>query len=349
MRVTVAALAAYSVYHLLSLPQGYWAVFTTVIVVQTSIGATLTVSLERLIGTLVGALVGGVAAAVHPQTPLGLGVALAIAVAVTAFGAAVRSDLKVAPVTAVIMLISPSGANSPVVTALLRVSEIGLGSVIGVAATLLIFPARAHQLAARRIQAVLGDIAALIEAAAARLEGETRDISPLSASIRRSLTGVEAAIAEAARERSSRLLGEDRLPEAFPRTLWRVRNDAATLAAAAETGLPEPAGAHLRPAAAALLAAEAAFARTCGAALLSRAPLDRGPLDRADDAFQARIEAMRREHLTSDLTVEEIGPYFGVVFAAESLHRNLNDLADRVEEANGRAVGPAADAEAAAL
>ncbi len=106
--------------------------FTTVIVVQTSIGATLNTAWERLIGTLFGALVGGFCAAFRPHTPLGLGGALTLAVAITSFGAASGSRLKVAPVTAVIMLISPTGAaTGPLETALLRVVEITVGSVVG--------------------------------------------------------------------------------------------------------------------------------------------------------------------------------------------------------------------------
>jgi uncharacterized membrane protein YccC len=121
VRVTVAATTAYALYHVLNLPQGYWAVFTTVIVVQTSIGATLNLSMERLVGTLFGALVGGLAVWLRPQTPLGLGIALAPSVAITAFGAAGRAKLKVAPVTAVIMLVSPSGLTmGPLETAVLR-------------------------------------------------------------------------------------------------------------------------------------------------------------------------------------------------------------------------------------
>lgn len=53
---------AYAAYKALGLPQGYWAVFTVMIVMQGSIGGTLGAATERMMGTLAGALVGGLAA-----------------------------------------------------------------------------------------------------------------------------------------------------------------------------------------------------------------------------------------------------------------------------------------------
>ena len=47
VRVSVAVGGAFLVGAGLQLPQSYWAVFTAVIVVQTSIGGTITASIER--------------------------------------------------------------------------------------------------------------------------------------------------------------------------------------------------------------------------------------------------------------------------------------------------------------
>jgi uncharacterized membrane protein YccC len=46
----------------LALPQGYWAVFTALIIVQGSVGGTLAAGLDRFIGTLAGAVLGGAVA-----------------------------------------------------------------------------------------------------------------------------------------------------------------------------------------------------------------------------------------------------------------------------------------------
>ena len=110
---------------LLNLPQGYWAVFTTLIVMQASIGGTVGASIDRLYGTVIGAAVGGFAAWARPQTEGGLAVALVIACGLTAFIAAVRPKLRIAPVTAAIMLLTATGKLGPFQAALDRAAWSG--------------------------------------------------------------------------------------------------------------------------------------------------------------------------------------------------------------------------------
>ena len=92
---------------------------------------------------------------------------------------------------------------------------------------------------------------------------------------------------------------------------------------------------HLRPAARTLLLACAEFARACGRAMTGPAPLDRAPLISARNAFEAAVDSARRERLTRDLTFDAVSPYFGLIFAADSLYGHLGDLADRIEERTG--------------
>lgn len=93
VRVTIGVGAAYAAYKALGLPQGYWAVFTVIIVMQGSIGGTLGAATERMIGTLAGAIFGGLAAAFHSNTSLGIGIALVLVTCVTVWGAAVRPPI----------------------------------------------------------------------------------------------------------------------------------------------------------------------------------------------------------------------------------------------------------------
>ena len=169
IRVSAAVVAAYALATLLRLPQGYWAVFTAVIIVQSSLGATITASIERLMGTAVGAVVGAGAAILHARWPEAGGPILAITAALLAFLAAVRPAFKVAPVTAVIMLIGTTTHMDPLVAAFLRVAEITVGSVVGIAATLLIFPARAHATVVENTDTVARLLAELLEHYALKL------------------------------------------------------------------------------------------------------------------------------------------------------------------------------------
>ena len=50
-RMTVAGLLAYVLAELFALPQGYWAVFSAVIVMQASVGGSVKATIDRVIGT----------------------------------------------------------------------------------------------------------------------------------------------------------------------------------------------------------------------------------------------------------------------------------------------------------
>lgn len=67
-RTTVAAIAALLVARLVTLPEPYWASITTLVVMQSSLVASWTVSWKRLIGTATGAIVGGALATLFPSS-----------------------------------------------------------------------------------------------------------------------------------------------------------------------------------------------------------------------------------------------------------------------------------------
>ena len=54
-RMTVAGLLAYVLAELFTLPRGYWAVFSAIIIVQTSVGGSVKATIERVMGTIDGA------------------------------------------------------------------------------------------------------------------------------------------------------------------------------------------------------------------------------------------------------------------------------------------------------
>ncbi len=57
-RTALAAVASFSVARLLRMPEAYWATISTIIVMQSTLGAALTVSWQRLAGTVLGAASG---------------------------------------------------------------------------------------------------------------------------------------------------------------------------------------------------------------------------------------------------------------------------------------------------
>jgi uncharacterized membrane protein YccC len=57
-RTTLAAVASLLAARTCRLPEAYWASITTLVVTQSTLGASLKVSTERLVGTVLGALAG---------------------------------------------------------------------------------------------------------------------------------------------------------------------------------------------------------------------------------------------------------------------------------------------------
>ncbi len=61
-RTTIAAILSLLLARLLRLPEAYWATISTIIIMQSTLGAALTVSWQRLVGTVLGASTGALLA-----------------------------------------------------------------------------------------------------------------------------------------------------------------------------------------------------------------------------------------------------------------------------------------------
>jgi hypothetical protein len=59
IRTAVAATASVVIARFVQMPEAYWAAIATLVVMQSTLGATLTLSIERIVATAVGASVGG--------------------------------------------------------------------------------------------------------------------------------------------------------------------------------------------------------------------------------------------------------------------------------------------------
>jgi uncharacterized membrane protein YccC len=62
VRTTIAAVISLEIASLLKLPEAYWAAITTLIVMQSTLGAALTISEHRFAGTALGAGLGALVA-----------------------------------------------------------------------------------------------------------------------------------------------------------------------------------------------------------------------------------------------------------------------------------------------
>jgi uncharacterized membrane protein YccC len=306
-----------------------------VIVTQTSLGGSLKAVLDRFVGTLGGAAWGVAVAAMVPHGGTAQTIAaLAIALVPLSVLVALRPGYRVAPVTAVIVLLGRVSQGGALAAAFDRVIEIGFGSVVALAVAIAVPPARAHRLLltagrdaltamAEQIVAVLGGVTIPLDAHLAR-DGHDR--------IRLAIEKVQTIAGEVAQERRSYLTGA---PDAEPieRALRRLGHDLVILSRCVPEPLPEPVAARLAAPAEALREAAAEYIDGLGLALVGLAgEPSSAALDGAVAAFNGAMAGLRSDGVTRALSGADVERVFGLGFALEQTCRNLSELAARVRE-----------------
>ncbi len=335
LRMTLAALVSFGLGEMLGLAQTYWAVLSSVIVIQGSVGGSLTAGINRLIGTVGGAVWGAIVAILvaHRSTPE-LGAALLIAVAPLAVLTGFRPDYRVAPITAIIVLMGGALQASPVGSAISRVFEISLGSAIAIAVAFFILPARAHRLLA---QAASSAVAAMAELAGvfALTPGDGADqvaLLKIQNRLRTSIAQTETRAKEASVERANHLSsGPD--PEPLARTLRRLRHDLAMLARAQNAPFIEPLRSRVAGPLARIYDALGAWFSDDAKALSSgQAAPGLAEVRSSVEAYKEAVAGAGQESLSYQAGSNGAERVFAILFLFEQMLQNLQDLADRTNE-----------------
>src|SRR6516162_4481477 len=270
LRVTVAALSALALAQALHLRLPLWAVLTSLIVTQMSLGRSVKVATDYLLGTFGGVAYGGALAILIPHdNEWALLAVLALAVAPLAFIAAFRANFNVLPITAIIVLLVPGMQHvSPTVSAIDRVLEVTIGGAVGFAVSFLIFPSRALAMttdaAANTLELVAEALTLLLEHHTQGLEGP--DLRRIQDGVGASIAKLYATGAEAEHERKARLTsGPDTGP--LLRTLLRLRHDMVILGRAVGCEPPESVRDRLTPKLDRISVSASSFLRASAAAL----------------------------------------------------------------------------------
>ena len=151
---------------------------------------------------------------------------LLLAVAPMALLAAIRPNFRTAPVTAAIVLFASNGA-APLSSAVDRIFEVGLGTLIGIVVSIMVLPSRAKRIGFGRSAEVLGLLGEVLALHLQPPAPATREaIERLNAQVRAGLGKVETAAQEARREHAMRVAGES-VPGSLVRALRRLRSDIA--------------------------------------------------------------------------------------------------------------------------
>ena len=342
VRSTTAAVLTLAAAQVLHLPIALWAVLTAVILTQISVGRSLKATIDYLVSTLGGAVyAGAIGALVPPDNQFAMFVGLAIALAPVLL-AALNPRFSAAPFTAVMVFFGPTITHTgPIAAAFERVIEVAVGCVVGLVVSLVVLPARAHDLAIKAATEMLELMARFLPEL---FMGFTQNLdratlASIQTRIGEAFGRLDKAALEAQHERMTRLRAE---PDQAPllRTLLRLRHDLIMVGRAAVAPLPGAFGARLGPWLARVCETFAEYLRASAAALSAgQGPPPLDDVEAALDGYAAEFAALRRQGLTRELPDEAVERIFAVGFALDQLHLHLRDLARCLTE-----FGPARNA-----
>jgi hypothetical protein len=335
-RSTVAAASAFTLATALSLRLPLWAVLTSIIVTQGSVGRSLKATRDYMFGTIGGAVYGGAIAVLIPHSgEMQLLALLVLAVAPLAFVASLNPSLSAATVTGVIVLLVPAMSHiDPLSSAIDRVGEVAVGAFVGLVVSFVVLPSRAHV----QIRGTAGRVLELIAAAFAELlaglsRGRDNDaLHRIQDGIGTALVDLNATGAEAERERSARLSsGADTGP--LLRTILRLRHDVVIIGRASVVPLPSELQTRLAGPLAKVSDVIATYLRGCAAAMRAgTSPPPIWPIHAAVKAYAEQVAAVRSDGLTRGMPGDAAERFFALGFSLEQMRQNLIDLERVVAE-----------------
>jgi hypothetical protein len=361
LQTAFATVATYGFVYGFGLSQGYWAIMTTILVVQGSVGASLGQALERLFATLFGAVAGVAAVALFDGGALNTFISLFLTVVGLTYLSS-RASFRLAPVTAAIVILSSPGKDAVLFAALERVFGIGVGAVVGVLTSLFLFPQRSAEALTQHVGAMAPLLSRGLSHAIAVVLGEEPEMTDEEATargaeVRAALSEAESLTAAARRELAG-FLAYHADPASLLRALHRLWHTELMAMRAARAGsvvsLPLPSDdpqftvppnsrlpsiwpdevkADLAPALREVRAASEAYFKGLGVALAEGGVLPGAEaMTRAVSALDDAILRARVARHFSQMSTDDVAGLFALAFALEQLPGNFDNLSGRCRD-----------------
>jgi uncharacterized membrane protein YccC len=334
IQTTIAACLSYVIVDALGMPQGFWAVMTAILVTQANVGASLGLAADRLWGSLLGVVVGG-GVAVALADAQGLKFAgLAVTVLVLGFFSARRPSLRIACVTAAIVVLGDPRLGPPIASAENRMIEVAVGTVVAILTMLIVFPSRAGPSFAAQVTRTFAPLFEVLRDCLSAAMGQPLDIEAMGAQG----TRIRAAFAEGdtlAREARLEVAGyiaDSPDPEAILRALRRTWHTEIMLLRAVAQPLPQAAVKILGPAIETLRTAIDEVDKHLAGPGTAYVSPNLSEVESALAAIEHQMEEMRARGETRDLPMDDVIRLMAFDFALGQLRLNLRDIAERAPE-----------------
>src|SRR5437899_3541323 len=132
VRTALAATASVIVARLVQMPEAYWAAIATLVVMQSTLGATLTLSIERIVATAVGASVGALEANYLGGNLVAFALAIVLIGMLSIAFRLEKTAYRYASITLAIIVLIPRSAPAWTI-ALHRFLEVSVGIIVALA------------------------------------------------------------------------------------------------------------------------------------------------------------------------------------------------------------------------
>ena len=325
LKTGIAGLIAYAIYAAFHLPEGYWAVFTALVVTQANLGASWKAALYRTAGTTAGAFAAALLTPVIGMGPIRTGLILFGLSALFAFLTTIHPSFSAAGFTAALVLLLGSEIQ-PWHLAWLRVLYTVLGAVIAFLVGVLVWPVRARDRLRAEIADFLENSAGLYRAITDTQEREAcsdEKFEQLRAAVPAGLSHVTDALDEARSEPSFSRFNDapytaivQELDHLKQRMLAMCRDtDLYSHAMVVRTLVPELK--TLTDETARTLTGLAASERD------GKVEFDASGLDRAEHTLDQQLQQLRDARATSPFSLDRMLPFWSFLFNLKEIVASL--------------------------
>lgn len=151
IKTGIACVLSYLMTLLFDLPYGFWAVLSTVIVMQINVADSIRMCWYRFSGTALGAVIGIVTILLFPGDPVMTTIGTFCSTAFCAYMTRYNARYRMAAITVVVVFLGSLGDPNRVIFALYRIVEIAIGVGSAFLVTVLIWPLRVGKALSERL------------------------------------------------------------------------------------------------------------------------------------------------------------------------------------------------------
>jgi uncharacterized membrane protein YccC len=340
IKTGIAGTITYAIYAGWHLPQGYWAVFTALVVTQVTLGASWKPALYRTIGSTSGALAAMLLFMVLGPGTVRVGVMLFVLA--TLFGAltVLHPSFSAAGFTAAIVLLLGRIEGTPFHTGWLRVLYTLLGSFVAFAVGALIWPVRAREGLRNKIANIIEGSGALYRAiAAAALQGIDNEpqVRALDRQLHDLRRGITQQMDEARSELSFARFNEGEY-QTFVEQVDQVRRRLTAMAEDSALYVHAQLQPELIPSLPVLVETTSkSFAALAEAVRNPGRILNAPELEAAICDLDADLAKLREQRITAPLALDRMLPFWALVFNLREVAQDLGQLASTLPQLARRA------------